>query len=156
MEGCVMNDPTERAPIEDAGRFLSQSERRLADFLSHNLHAPLVWEPVAPALQVDTAGGTIFKYQPDFVIRDVDTGRTLFVELQSVQALSLSNLVKFKFVSDAAKRAGGEFLLLVEGDADAAAIQRSLASQGVRAVRLGERGEAETISAIQTAIKPPA
>lgn len=151
-----MNDLTTHPAAGDAGQFRSQGGRRLANVLAGSLRAPLVWEHDSAAMQVDVADGTKFDYQPDFVIRDADTGRTLFVELKSAQGLSLSNLVKFKFVSAAAKRAGDDFLLLVEGAADAAAIQRRLISQDIHAVWLGERGDAEAISAIQEALKPAA
>lgn len=149
-----MNDLTQRGPIGDPYRLRSQSGRRLADLLSSSLRAPLVWDDYAAPMQVDAMDGAKFAYQPDFVIRNPETGRTLFVDLQSVRGLSLSNLAIFKLVSAAARRAGDDFLLLIEGKADSDAIQRHLTDGEIHSVWLGDRVDVGAISAIHAALKP--
>ena len=149
-----MNDLTEPGPVGDPFRFRSQSGRRLADLLSSRLRAPLVWDDYAAPMQVDAVDGAKYVYQPDFVIRNAETGKTLFVELHSVHGLSLSILVKFKYVNAAVRRAGDDFLLLIEGVADSDAIQRRLTDSGIHSVWFRDGVNAGAVSAIQAALKP--
>jgi hypothetical protein len=149
-----MNDLTERPAVGDGYRFRSQSGRRLADLLSSCLRAPLVWDYYAAPMEVGAVDGAKFVYQPDFVIRNAETGRTLFVELQSVYGLSLYNLVTFNFVNAAVRRAGDDFLLLVEGVADSDAIQRHLTDSDIDSVWFRDGVDSGAIAAIHAALKP--
>lgn len=154
MEGCVMNDLAERGPVGDPYRFRSQSGRRFADLLSSSLRAPLVWDDYAGPMPIDAAEGAKFDYLPDFVIRNTETGKALFVELHSVHGLSLYQLVKFNYVNAAVRRAGDDFLLLVEGVADSDAIQRRLTASDIHSVWFREGVDAGAIAAIQAALQP--
>jgi hypothetical protein len=148
-----MNDLTERAPVGDPYRLRSQSGRRLADLLSSQLRAPLEWDDYAAPMEVDAVDGKQYVYLPDFVIRNTETGKTLFVALHSVYGLSLSMLVKFMYVNAAIRRAGDDFLLLVEGVADSDAIQRRLTDSDIRSVWFRDGVDAGAISAIRAALQ---
>lgn len=149
-----MNDLTERGSLGNPYRFRSQSGRRFADLLSSTLHAPLVWDDYAGPIQVEAEDGAKFDYLPDFLIRNAETGRTLYVELHSVHGLSLSILVHFKYVNAAVKRAGDDFLLLIEGVPDSDAIQRRLTASDIHSVWFRDGVDAGAISAIQAALAP--
>lgn len=147
-----MNDMTDSESAGEPGQFRSMSERKLAETLTHALPAPLVWAHEPDAMRVvATEGGESFRYRPDFLIRNEETGRVLAVELKTPQGLSRSNLIKFKMISDAYHKAGEEFLLIVDGGQDVSAV-RTLSHDKVRTAWLGDANEAPAISAIRDAL----
>ncbi len=150
-----MNDLSERGPVGDPYRLRSESGRRLAHLLSSKLRDPLEWDDYAGPIEVDAVDGKQYVYLPDFVIRNTETGKTLLVELHSVYGLTLSMLVKFKYVNAAIRRAGNDFLLLVEGVADSGAIQQRLNDSNIRSVWFPEGVDAGAIAAIRAALTAP-
>lgn len=146
-----MNDFAEQDTDGGRGYFLSASERKLAASLERALALPyLTWRDPGPVRRVMTEEGGSFKYRPDFLIRNEDTGRTLAVELQVQRGLSRPNLMMYKMLSESYRKTGEEFLVLIDGKEEGLPA-RWLRNDNVRTAWIGGESQSRE-SAIREAV----
>ena len=146
-----MNKPAERLYVDDGSIPLTQEERWIANILRSRLRAPLIWEYGADPIEVEAGDDRPFDYDPEFAIRNTETGRRLFLGFNNVPGLSLLSLMDLGLISAAARREGGDYLLFVEGELDPG-IQRHLLTWQIPAVWLEDRDESKVMSAIEAAL----
>lgn len=146
-----MNKLAERTYIDDGSIPLSEKELWIANVLRSRLRSPLLWEYGADAIEVDGGESYPFYYEPTFAIRNTETGRRLFVEINDVPGLSLPNLIKLGLIGKTARRDGGDCLLFVEGEVDPR-MERHLLTRQIHAVWLARRDDSKVMSAIEAAL----
>ena len=146
-----MNKPTERLYVDDGSIPLTQEERWIANILRSRLRPPLLWEYGADPIEVEAGDERPFYYYPNFAIRNTETGRRLFLGINSVPGLSLLNLMNLGLISAAARREGGDYLLFIESELDPR-IQRHLLNWEIPAVWLARRDESKVMAAIEAAL----
>jgi hypothetical protein len=113
MEGCEMST-VDRTDVEDErSQYRSAAELTITKQLSAHLPRHFVLEKRSAAIEVPLAVGQSFSYLPDLLVKNIETGEVLPVEVKTQQSLSLANVVKLKFINSAYKEMGKHFLLVV-------------------------------------------
>lgn len=151
MEGSIVNKLAEHTYIDDGSVPLTEQELWIANVLRSRLRSPLLWEYGADPIELEGGENPPYYYEPTFAIRNTETGRRLFVEINSVPGLSLPNLILLGLIGKTARRDGGDCLLFVEGKVDPR-MERHLLSRQIHAVWLANRDDSTVMSAIEAAL----
>jgi hypothetical protein len=77
------------------------------------------------------------------MLRNVETGQMLVVEVKHSLSLSVANIVKFQQIRYAFEHAGADLLVIVHGDGDAASEANArLGAYGIKAIGAASPGDA--------------
>jgi hypothetical protein len=136
----MLNDPVE-SPASPL-RYDSALEREIVETLVRTLPSPWKLQQHAPLLDVP-APGLDFPYTPDIVIKNESTGQSLSVEVKSSVSLSLLNIMTLQRIQSAIEKLGGDFLLLVQGEAPGSRGAKPwLSEYGINAVGVSQAADA--------------
>lgn len=112
----MMNIDATAAAQRPPRHYLSDEEEIIASALSNSLPPKWSVELESRSIEISLPDGNTLRYQPDFVLRDQQAGRTLIVEIKNLRSMSITNMIKFGLISAAYRERGCEFLMLVLGE----------------------------------------
>lgn len=116
-------------------------EKETVQALCKHLQAPwTILQDSASAMRLTT--GLNLAYQPDVVLLNESTGKSVAVELKRSLALSMPNLLKFKQIQSAYAKSGTDFVLVVYRSDEEKSADRRILEYGINTINASSAEQA--------------